>query len=370
MDGALRRIEHPSAWTRRDLENDSTWIHVLDDADRDELRAASERSRTAGVAAEALTPAAFPLPRLSGRLRTVLDEVEHGRGVVMLRGFPVEGERIEDITRMYLGLGAHLGTRLIQTAEGIIVGHVSDLGYAYGSRNVRGYYTRSRLLFHTDNADVVGLLCVRRARSGGLSSLTSTMSIWNEMLEHHPEELRQCIEGFHHDLKGENPPGVPPVTPHRVPVFSWNAGVLSSCFNTSYIEHGAARRGVELTSLERRAIDVINALAARDDLRLDYMCEPGDIQLINDHTTIHSRTEFDDHDDPSQRRLMLRLWLRTTPGRPMAPEIADRGYGPGTPRNGVPYFREDPDKDPNSLRVSGPPTWRDVTRGHSGGAPA
>ncbi len=368
MEGPFRRVDDPSAWTRRELESDSSWIIGFDDADRAELRDALVRSRAAGVPAESLTAADFPLPRLSTKLHRALREVEHGRGIVMLRGFPVEGERLDDVTAMYLGLGAHLGTRLTQTAEGIIVGHVADLGYAYGSTNVRGYYTRAKLLFHTDNADVVGLLCVRRARSGGLSSVTSTMSIWNEMVEHHREELAQCLEGFHHDLKGENPPGVPPVTPHRVPIFSWSGGVLSSCFNTSYIEHGAARRGVALTPLERRTIDLINELAAREDLRLDYMCEPGDIQLINDHTTIHSRTEFVDQDDPAERRLMLRLWLRATPGRPMSAAIADRGYGPGTARNGVPYFREDPAKDPNSLRVSGPPTWRSAMTTATSGA--
>lgn len=358
MERVMRRVEHPSAWTRRELEADDSWIFVLDDSDRAELRDALARSRALGIPAESLTAEAFPLPGLGPKLRRALGQVEHGRGVAMLRGFPVEGEPLEDVTAMYLGVGAHLGTRLTQTAEGIIVGHVADLGYAYGRTNVRGYYTRAKLLFHTDNADVVGLLCVRRARSGGLSSVTSTMSIWNEMLAHHPEELAQCLEGFHHDLKAENPPGVAPVTPHRVPVFSWCEGVLSSCFNTSYIEHGAARRGVELTPLERRTIDVVNALAEREDLRLDYMCEPGDVQLINDHTTIHSRTDFVDHDDPGQRRLMLRLWVRTEPGRPMCPEISDRGYGPGSARNGVPYFREDPTKDPNSLRLSGAPTWR------------
>lgn len=357
MGTTLRRINHPSAWTRRDLETDTSWIIVLDDEDRADLREALRHSRSLGVSPESFTKESFPLPRCSLKIGLARDAVENGRGVAMIRGFPIDGERLDDVTAMYLGLGAHLGTRLTQTAEGIIVGHVADLGYAYGRTNVRGYYTRAKLLFHTDNADIVGLLCVRRARSGGMSSVTSTMSIWNEMLEHYPEELAQCIEGFHHDLKGENPPGVAPVTPHRVPVFSWSGDVLSSCFNTSYIEHGAARRGVALTGLERRAIDVVNALAEREDLRLDYMCEPGDIQLINDHTTIHSRTEFIDHDDPDARRLMLRLWIRCEPGRPMESSISDRGYGPGAARKGVPYFRDDPEKDPHSLRVSGPPTW-------------
>jgi hypothetical protein len=357
MASPARRVEHPSAWRRRDLETDRSWIIELDDEDRKELRSALSTARTLGVTADTMAAGTFPLPRVVPKLRRAVVELERGRGIAMLRGFPVDGTSLEDITMMYLGLGSHMGTRLTQTAEGIIVGHVSDLGYAYGKTNVRGYYTRAKLQFHTDNADLVGLLCVRRAKSGGLSSVSSTMSIYNEMLEHYPDELAQCLEGFHHDLKGENPPGVPPVTPHKVPVFSWHQDVLSSCFNTSYIEHGAIRRGVELSARERRTIDVVNSLAAREDLRLDFMCEPGDVQFINDHTTIHSRTEFVDHDDPAQKRLMLRLWLKVNDGRPMADAIADRGYGPGSARNGVPYFRDDAEKDPNSLRTSGDPSW-------------
>jgi hypothetical protein len=356
MENVMQRVDHPSAWRPQNLHSDRSWILELDDRDRDELRAALFQLRNSGTAPEAVSVSDFALPRVALKLRRIFEEIEHGRGIAMLRGFPVSDQSLDDISAMFLGLGSHMGTRLSQTAEGIIVGHVSNLGYAYGKENVRGYYTRAKLQFHTDNADIVGLLCVRRAKSGGLSSVTSTISIWNEMVEHHSEELAQCLAGFHHSLKGENMPGVAPVTPHRVPVFAWRGGVLSSCFNTSYIEQGATLRGLELTPLERRTIDLINALAARDDLRLDFMSEPGDIQFINDHTTIHSRTEFVDDDDPALKRLMLRLWLKTPQGRLMADEMADRGYGPGSARNGVPYFREDAVKDPNSLRLSGAPT--------------
>lgn len=345
-------IRHPSAWTRADLERDRAWIHELDEADVAELEAAVKDLRERGVRAEAIDRKTMPLPRLASRLRRVFDDVEHGRGVALLRGVPVERHDVDAITMMYLGIGAHLGERITQTAEGAIVGHVSDMGYKYGEQNVRGYYTRAKLLFHTDNADHVGLLCIRKAKSGGESSITSTMSIFNEFLANRPDLLEQCFEGYYHDLKGENPPGVPPVTPHRVPIFSYFDGHLSSCFNTSYIEHGAKRRGVELTARERETLDYFNELASRKDLRYDFLMEPGDIQLINDHTTVHSRTEFDDHDEPSRKRLLLRLWLRVPDGRPMAPEIADRGYGPGSARHGVPPFRAQGDLDRLSLRVS------------------
>jgi hypothetical protein len=345
-------IADKSAWKRTDLERDRSWIHELTATEVEELESGLRAVKRDDVPVAAINQQNFPLRALAIRLRTIFDDIERGRGVAILRGIPVDRYDVDDLTKMYLGLGSYLGERITQTAEGIIVGHVSDMGYAYGQQNVRGYYTRAKLLFHTDNADIVGLLCVRKAREGGLSSISSTMSIFNEILEHHPEFLDQCFEGFHHDLKGENPPGVPPVTPHKVPVFSYLDGFLSSCFNTSYIEHGAKRRGLELTPHERATLDLVNALAMREDLRFDFSMEPGDIQFINDHTTIHSRTEFVDYDEPSRKRLLLRLWLKVPNGRPLAPRIADRGYGPGAARNGVPQFREAANLDNASLRVS------------------
>jgi hypothetical protein len=347
-----QRIDHPAAWRRQDLERDKSWIFELTAAEVQELEKGLALAAQNRVSSAAISRDNFPLPMLAPKLRALFNEVEHNRGVAILRGIPVERYSVDDLTRMYLAIGNYLGKRLIQTAEGIIVGHVSDMGYAYGQKNVRGYYTRAKLLFHTDNADIVGLLCVRKAKAGGLSSMTSTLSIFNEVLEKHPDYLEQCFIGFHHDLKGENPPGVPPVTPHKVPVFSYCDGYLSSCFNTSYIEHGAARRGVALTPHERVTIDLINQLAASEELRFDFLMEPGDIQFINDHTTIHSRTEFTDFEEVERKRLLLRLWLAVPEGRPMAPEIADRGYGRGAARNGVPPFREATNMDNASLRVS------------------
>jgi len=346
-----RPIDAPSAWTRADLERDRSWLLELDTDDVRELEDGWRRFVASGLPLQGVSRQNFPLPALGRKLSRVFEEVERGRGLALLRGVPVERHSVADVTAMYLAIGAYLGERISQTAEGIVVGHVSDMGYEYGKTNVRGYYTRAKLQFHCDNADIVGLLCVRKARSGGMSSVASTMSIYNEILRHHPERLEQCFAGFHHDLKGENRPGVPPVTPHRVPVFSYRDGYLSSCFNTSYIEHAARRRGVELTADERATLDLINALAERADLRFDFLMEPGDIQFINDHTTIHSRTEFDDHDEPERKRLLLRLWLKVASGRPMAPEIADRVYGPGASRNGVPPFREAAHLDSASLRV-------------------
>jgi hypothetical protein len=46
-------------------------------------------------------------------------------------------------------------------------------------------------------------------------------------------------------------------------------------------------------------------------MRLDMMLLQGDMQFINNYTTLHARTEFEDFAEPERRRLMVRLWLRS-----------------------------------------------------------
>jgi len=37
--------------------------------------------------------------------------------------------------------------------------------------------------------------------------------------------------------------------------------------------------------------------------------QPGDIQLLNNAKILHAREAYTDHDDPAERRHLLRLWL-------------------------------------------------------------
>ena len=45
--------------------------------------------------------------------------------------------------------------------------------------------------------------------------------------------------------------------------------------------------------------------------------EPGDIQLVCNHSTLHSRTAYEDYEEPERRRHLLRLWLACADGPPL-----------------------------------------------------
>jgi len=129
----------------------------------------------------------FHLPTLAPKLKARVDgEVLNGRGFILLRGLPVKRWTMREAATVFFGLGAHLGSARSQNGKGHVLGHVQDLGLASNDPNVRIYQTHERQTFHTDSCDIVGLLCLKTARSGGLSALVSSTTIFNEMRRQRP----------------------------------------------------------------------------------------------------------------------------------------------------------------------------------------
>src|SRR5262249_26035054 len=154
-----------------------------------ELEAALARVKAKRIAMGDVRRSDFVLPSLAPKLAEQLDHVNSGRGFVVFRGLPVDRYDQEDTECILWGIGTHLGTAVTQNTGGEILGHVFDHGRKYGEIDVRGYETRAHLPFHTDSGDIIALLCLRRAKSGGLSSIVSSIALHNEILRCHPEYL-------------------------------------------------------------------------------------------------------------------------------------------------------------------------------------
>ena len=91
----------------------------------------------------------------------------------------------------------------------------------------------------------------------------------------------------------------------------------------------------QLDATEMATLDFFDEMSHSAELRLDMDFQPGDIQLLNNHMIVHSRTEFEDWPEPERRRHLLRLWLNLHNGRPLEPKFVER-YGPDGGRLGVP----------------------------------
>ena len=315
------------------------WIERLSETEVEELRRAVRQveNKESRTAASDISIAAndFPLPTLGPRLQGLLDEVLNGRGFVLIKGLPVNRWTRRQAALAFLVIGCHLGALRMQNAEGHLLGHVKDLGRSSDDPRTRIYQTRERQTYHTDSCDVVGLLCLQPAILGGLSSLVSSTTIFNEMRRRRPDLLRVLLDPIETDRRGEVPEGSKPY--FNIPVFNYHEGLVSAIYQRQYIE--SARRFPDvppLTPLQVEALDLFDELANDPRLHLMMELEPGDIQFVHNHTILHDRTAFEDFPEPERKRHLLRLWLAPPNARPLPSVFAER-FGSVTPgdRGGV-----------------------------------
>jgi len=304
-------ITDASAWRGSDMAKNTSWIVHLRVDHIAEIDTALARAVASGIEVTQMKRADFPLPKLAAEIASWSREIQRGRGFVLVRGLPVERYNDMQVRVVFWGLGLYMGTALSQNSYGELLGDVYDEGVKMGTGKVRGYRTNSFLMFHSDRADAVGLLCLHKAREGGISSLVSTMTIHNEILKNHPEYLEPLYNGLLYVNVEEGGD----YSQWRVPIFSVHDGVLSSRCSRNTIESARKMGIAQYTDLEIEALLYLDHLAADPKLRLDMDLERGDMQFINNYTTLHSRTEYLDHDDRKIRRHMVRLWLKVTHDR-------------------------------------------------------
>ena len=315
-----------AAWYGPEIAKRSDWQMPLSAAEVAEVEAATRAlvARDADIAV--LKPQDFPLPTLGSKLKSrVDDEVLNGRGFLLLRGLPVERWSIRESATAFFGLGAHLGSARSQNGKGHVLGHVQDLGLDVNDPNVRIYQTHERQTYHTDSCDIVGLLCLKTAKSGGLSALVSSTTIFNEMRRRRPDLLKLLFQPIATDRRGEVPEGQKPF--FEIPVFNWHQGYLTAIYKRQYIDSAqrfpeAPRHTPELVE----ALDMFDQLANDPALNTFMEFKPGDVQLVHNHTMLHDRTGFEDWPEPERRRHLLRLWLAAERARPL-PEIFAQRYG-------------------------------------------
>jgi len=329
-------VSGPSVWYGRDLQPRSDWIRDFSAAELAELDAAVRSFKASGVALEEISPASFPLPQLGARLREILAELLEGRGFAMLRGFPVQRYTREQQAIAYMGLGSWFGRARSQNAKGHLLGHVKDLGLSIDDPKVRYYQTSRKLEYHTDSVDVVGLLCLQTAKSGGESFIASSMTLYNEILARRPDLLPALFEPFATDRRGEVPEGMQPW--FDMPIFHAHAGRLTCIYVRQYIESAQqlfpqARR---LRREQLEAMDLMDELLNDPQIHLSMAFLPGDMQFLHNHQILHSRNDFVNWPEPARHRHLLRLWLAPAPARPL-PEIFAPRYGSTSPgeRGGI-----------------------------------
>ena len=302
----------PAAWMGSKIQTCADWIFHLNESDILELEHAFENARAQGKTIFDITKTDFPLHVLGEKLVSIRFELEHGPGLKLIRGLPVTKWGEDKSTAIYWGIGQYLGEPVAQNMMGELLGHVQAAGLENWNENhkVRGYQTTVHLPFHCDKSDVVGLLCLQVAKSGGTSNISSAVTIHDQILRTRPDLLAALYEQFAIDHRGEEFPGEAPF--YMAPTFAMHKGRFFSRFGMKYVESAQRYEQVDpLSPLQIEAMAYFNQLASRDDIRLDMEFKPGDIQFLNNHLMVHSRTDYKDWPEPELRRHLIRMLLFT-----------------------------------------------------------
>ena len=319
-------LEGPSAWLGKDMAvRPEAWLYHLSAADVADLEQAARQFLSLGRDVATISKETFVLTHFAAHIEALGRKLLSGVGVEVLRGLPVAGYSQQFAAAIFCGIGAHLGSARSQNAEGHILGHVRDIGADANDPNSRIYQTNQRQTFHTDSADVVGLLCIREAKEGGRSLLVSAQAIYNRMRAERPDLLERLFDPIATDRRGEVPVGAKPFM--EIPVLNWHAGHLTVFYQRQYIDSAQRfEEAMRLTPEHIEALDMFDALANDPELCFGMQLEPGDMQFVYNHAQLHDRTGFLDWPEPSKRRHLMRLWLSVAGDRAL-PECFKERYG-------------------------------------------
>ena len=315
-------IVGPSAWRGAQLAPED-YIMQFSDHEIDELDHALQTVEASDIELIDVDRQSFQLPVLGLRLDALHAELLQGRGFALLRGLPVQRLTTRQAAIMYWGIGAYIGQAVSQNGKGHLLGHVIDVGRDENDPNARIYQTNARQFYHADSCDIVALLCLRKAREGGLSTIVSSVTLFNEMSKRAPDLTEELFQAFKVDRRGEVPEGANPW--YEVPVFNWFEGLLSTYYVRRYIVSARRFEGVAaLTPRQIAAFDLFDEICDDPNIHLSMDLQPGDMQFIHNHQILHDRTAFTDFNEADKRRHLLRLWLCPQDGRPLPKAFSQR----------------------------------------------
>lgn len=330
---SLSSINKPSSWRGEELFAGADWERSFVDGELDELRVLGTLDHQLDE------PIGSEL--LKKKLGSIEDSLENGSGAVILRGFPLDSFEsefgAEKISELFLWLASQVGTPVSQSAAGDLMLSVRNEAFGKDDSRTRGPNTKRKLSFHTDRCDVIAFLCLRQARKGGENELVSSPALYESIRKERPDLLSILMQPFPYKRHVVDKGNALPYC--EQPIFSFCDGHFAGSFLRVLIDRADADPACpSLSEEQREALDFLEETAERDDLRVRFRQEPGDILFLNNWVTFHRRTAFEDWPELERRRHLLRVWLSVLNSRPLD-EAFKANYGSveaGAIRGGMP----------------------------------
>ncbi|AWB33173.1 TauD/TfdA family dioxygenase [Orrella marina] len=322
-------------WTAPDLESDKRWVFRLSDRAIAEIVEQARRSSHLADDLLRIDRKTFHLsPETVKEFTTALEMTQHAYGVSLIKGFPARDLSEAEFRVATWGTGLYMGLARPQNVAGDFLTDVRDAGSsAYRVVNGRGYNTSSELDFHIDSADAVLLYCRREARSGGESLITNPFSVAQHLIKQNPDHAPMLTQLYPFSLGGYKVDGK---EHYLLPLMEQQGDACAFRINIKNIKNGAIQAGMTLSSEEMEFLYKFQDLAGSDRFCYRMYLQEGDIQILNNFHIIHSRTAFEDFDEPDRKRHLIRLWLCLQQSQPL-PESWHTSFGsiePGSVRGG------------------------------------
>lgn len=332
-------VENPGSW-HADVIKREPWHTSFESGVLDELATVASQVKARGLQAPALSSTDVNAPLLGRSLRGVLEELENGRGFVVISGLDRAGYSQSELENIFWVIGLALGRAVPISADGALIGHVTDLGFDINNPKVRNYQTREELSFHNDTCDVLGLMCLNKAKSGGSSAIASAIAVHNEILKTRPDLLSELYSPLPIDRRGERGWPAEGDSPwFALPVFSYIEGKVTARYTVHdyYFQSQRFDDAPRLSEAQQEALDYLRTVCLDERFHINFELEPGDIQLVNNYCVFHSRTHYEDYPELERRRHLLRLWLSVPNSRRLHPLFSSRyrSAEPGALRGGI-----------------------------------
>jgi hypothetical protein len=309
-------LSDPSAWFKKDFDAEAAFVAPVSEKCLQELVKSADR--TSGRPFSSITRSDFDASSICGLAESMQSALLHGRGVVRLRHPALASLGDDVLARIFWGLGRHFGTAAVQNKKGEVIENVT-----VSSERVtnNGFKSDHELAFHTDAFELLGLLCLHPAFSGGQSRVVSAATAYNCVLRERADLMPYLMEGYWYlATEGLGKPDA--MTACRVPVLSFEAGRINCMYLPKFMRNAATQRNEQLSAGLQEALSFFGSVINRDEHVVEFSLQRGDMMFAHNYTSLHARTKFEDGAGP--KRHLLRLWITPFTPRTSHPGLIER----------------------------------------------
>ena len=329
-------FDKSAAWSVDQMHNDQGWIFPMVEDQARQLANTVKRAYSPDRPLFDYTPEEFDFGSGFEIITAAAKEAYFGRGVALVKGLPRAELSGPEYRILTWGIGLRMGVPRPQGRMTQYISEVRDAGASYRHAGGRGYNTNSSLDFHTDGCDLVALVCFNAAKSGGMSMVSSSLTAWQTLLAERPDLAEVACSDFHFSRNQEQAPDEG--ASYAQPLFDFEDGRLFAKWNRNRVNTAQDLKGVPpLSGPQIECTDLLDEILRRPNVMFSTWLEPGDLQFMNNHVMLHSRTEFEDHLEEERKRILYRLWLAPAYSVTLPDSWSDF-FGttrPGTIRGGI-----------------------------------